>query len=137
MNKYVVMGAIGLGAAGLYLFMRSKFENGNMPVTYNPQVNGPNNNQATAAVYPYSNVGGAGATQSNQPWSNGPLRPNVSTPLDVNLTNLNMIASGLSSISSIVDSSSELWGSINSWFGDDTSNSMDFLNWGDSGDMYA
>ena len=142
MNKYVVMGVIAIAAIAAYMYMKLKLNTGAMPITYNPNVVGPNKNGQTSNVYPYSNVGGAGATQSNQPWSNGSLRPDLSTSLDVNLTNLNMIAQGVKDLSSIATSGSELFGNISSWFSSDKevaqADNYDFLNWGsDSEDMYA
>lgn len=142
MNKYVIMGVIALAAIAAYMYMKLKLNTGAMPITYNPNVVGPNQNAATASTYPFSNVGGAGATQSNQPWSNGSLRPDLSTGLDVNLTNLNMVAQGIKDLSTIASSGSELFGSISSWFSDDSgvaaTDNYDYLNWGsDSGDIYA
>lgn len=120
-----LIGGVAIAGVAAIFYFKNKSLIGAGPTSYYPGVTGsdPYNTgsiySSGSNLYPYQNIGGPGATQSNQPWSNGALRPNIGPGVDINVQNLQNISSGLSSVNSIFQSAGDLWGSVSGWFGSD------------------
>lgn len=74
-------------------------------------------NNSTQAGYPYINQGDKRADYANQPWSNT-TRPQLTTPLDVNLSNLQLISAYASVGAELMTSGSQIYDAWNSFFND-------------------
>jgi len=121
MNKALVYTGIGLGAAALAYFGYRYMQNPSQTystTSANPYSK-PNFTTDSYQTYPFVPNTPARVDNSNQPWANNNRAAiaGVSSPqIDVNLSNMQMLAESLKAGSDIIDSGKSIWESVSSWY---------------------
>lgn len=122
MNKPIVYAGIGLGVAAIgylaYRLMQQPSQSYS-PTSVSPYSD-PTFTTNPYQTYPFTANVAPRVDNSNQPWANnnrGVLNGASALGVDVNLTNVNMMADILKSGSTIIDSGQSIWDSVSSWWG--------------------
>lgn len=121
MNKALVYSGIGIGAAALVYFAYKYMHNPSQTystTSLNPSSN-PNFTTSDYQSYPFIANVPPRVDNSNQPWANNNRAAinSVSTPqLDVNISNVKMIAESVKAASDAIDAGQSLWENVSSWY---------------------
>ena len=133
MNKPLVYAGIGLGVAALgyfaYKFMLTPTQ-AYAPTSYNPNSRVGPFTTSDQQTYPFQANVPPRVDNSNQPWANNNRAAiaQVSNPqVDVNLSNVQMIASFAKSANELTTNLSSLWenAGVSDWFNNEDSSSFD------------